>query len=213
MKFTDKLNLLMKEKNINQHQLSQQVGIPYSTISNWYKSEENSRNAKLGALKKIAGYFHVSLDYLIDDNIEDRQIGHYGFLSNASTATIPVFRDIHLDKLLGADGNIIGFEKTDILNPKEYFYLESQDDSMIGSGILKGSLVLVRKQNIAENNQIMLCVVDNKVLGFKRYEHKDCLIILKSANSAFEPIIISQKDANNGYVKFLGVAERVLTDL
>ena len=75
MTLPEKLDLLMKENGLNQLQLSQQVGIPYSTISNWYKDIDKAKNAKMGALKKLARYFHVSLDYLANDNVIDRQFG------------------------------------------------------------------------------------------------------------------------------------------
>lgn len=67
MGLTDKLDLLMKEKNINKAELARESGVPYTTIDGFYK--KGSENAKLSTLKKICSYFNCSLDYLADDSI------------------------------------------------------------------------------------------------------------------------------------------------
>lgn len=64
MNLLDKLEMLMKNKGINKRQLSIGSDIPYSTIDNlWKKGYEN---IKLSTLKKIASFFDVSLDFLVD---------------------------------------------------------------------------------------------------------------------------------------------------
>ena len=71
MKLTDKLDLLMDEKGINRAELSRGSGIPYTTIANFY--EKGTDNVKLSTLKKLAEYFDCSLDYLVDDNISEKE--------------------------------------------------------------------------------------------------------------------------------------------
>lgn len=68
MGLTDKLNELLKEKNITKSQLSKASGVPYTTIDGFYK--KGTDNVKLSTLKKLADYFECSLDYLVDDKIE-----------------------------------------------------------------------------------------------------------------------------------------------
>lgn len=71
MGLTDKLDLLMKEKNINKAVLARESGVPYTTIDGFYK--KGSENAKLSTLKKLCNYFGCSLDFLADDEISDDQ--------------------------------------------------------------------------------------------------------------------------------------------
>ena len=71
MGLTNKLDLLMKERNINKAELARESGIPYTTIDGFYK--KGSENAKLSTLKKICAYFNCSLDYLADDSIDEPQ--------------------------------------------------------------------------------------------------------------------------------------------
>lgn len=67
MGLTDKLDLLMKEKNINKAELARESGVPYTTIDGFYK--KGSENAKLSTLKKLCSYLNCSLDFLADDNV------------------------------------------------------------------------------------------------------------------------------------------------
>ncbi|WP_302597513.1 helix-turn-helix transcriptional regulator [uncultured Clostridium sp.] len=68
MGLTDKLDLLMKERNINKADLARESGVPYTTIDGFYK--KGSENAKLSTLKKLCSYFNCTLDYLADDTVE-----------------------------------------------------------------------------------------------------------------------------------------------
>lgn len=67
MGLTDKLDKLMKERNINKAELARESGVPCTTIDGFYK--KGSENAKLSTLKKLCAYFECSLDYLADDNV------------------------------------------------------------------------------------------------------------------------------------------------
>ena len=69
MGLTEKLDLLMKEKNINKATLARESGVPYTTIDGFYK--KGSENAKLSTLKKLCAYFDCSLDFLADDDVSD----------------------------------------------------------------------------------------------------------------------------------------------
>lgn len=69
MGFLSKLDKLMLEKGINKSQLSRESGVPYTTIDGFYK--KGTDNIKLSTLKKLAGYFGCSLDYLADDNVSE----------------------------------------------------------------------------------------------------------------------------------------------
>ena len=70
MKLTDKLDLLMSEKGINKRELSKNADIPYMTIVNFYK--KGTDNMKLSTLKRLSKYFGVTLDYIADDDVEER---------------------------------------------------------------------------------------------------------------------------------------------
>ncbi len=67
MNFLEKLDLLLDENKLNKHSLSQQSGIPYTTIDGWYKKGYDG--LKLTTLRKLAVFFHTTLDYWAYDDI------------------------------------------------------------------------------------------------------------------------------------------------
>jgi len=69
MKFTEKLDKLMQERDINKVTLAKESGVPYTTIDGLYK--KGSDNTKLSTLRKLSSYLKCSLDYLVDDEIEN----------------------------------------------------------------------------------------------------------------------------------------------
>lgn len=73
MDFLEKVNLLMQEKKLNRHALSEACGIPYTTIDGWFK--KGYEGAKVSTLIKLADYFSVELDYLVRPSITDRNYG------------------------------------------------------------------------------------------------------------------------------------------
>lgn len=75
MSFIDKLEFLMKSKNIsNLHVLSSKSKIPYSTLRGFYT--KGTENIKRTTLISLAKFFNCSIDYLADDEITE--ISPYG---------------------------------------------------------------------------------------------------------------------------------------
>lgn len=69
MTFLDKLDYLMKKNNLNKKRLSDQSGIPYSTIDGFYKQSYN--NIKLSTFKKLCDYFGVTMDCMARDEVSE----------------------------------------------------------------------------------------------------------------------------------------------
>lgn len=65
--FPDRLDLLMQERGLNKHSLSEKSGVPYSTIDNFRK--KGWVNAKLETLRKLAVFFECSIDHLLYGDI------------------------------------------------------------------------------------------------------------------------------------------------
>lgn len=73
MNFLEKLDSLMELYNLNKNTLSQQSGIPYTTIDGWYK--KGYEGLKLTTLKKLCSFFDTTLDYFVKDEINDPDYG------------------------------------------------------------------------------------------------------------------------------------------
>ena len=73
MNFLEKLSFLMKRNGENISTLSKNSGIPYTTIDGFYK--KGYSNTKLSTLTALCDYYHVTLDYLVKDQIIDPNYG------------------------------------------------------------------------------------------------------------------------------------------
>ena len=69
------------------------------------------------------------------------------------------------------------------------FMLMVKGESMIEAGILDGDFILVRRQNVAENGQIIVALIDEEATVKTFYKEKD-YIRLQPENSTMEPIIV-----------------------
>lgn len=63
MSFGENLRTLIEEKDITQKELARQLNIAPSTLGSYV---QNTREPDFSTLKMIAGYFDVSIDYLLD---------------------------------------------------------------------------------------------------------------------------------------------------
>ncbi|HBM99237.1 MAG TPA: XRE family transcriptional regulator [Ruminococcus sp.] len=63
MDFSDKLRLLIEERNITQKFLASDLKIPASTLGGYV---QGTSEPDFQTLKIIANYFHVTTDYLLD---------------------------------------------------------------------------------------------------------------------------------------------------
>lgn len=72
----------------------------------------------------------------------------------------------------------------------EIFALRVKGDSMIDENINDNDIILVKKQEYAENGQKVVALIDNNEATLKKYFHEKNHIRLQPANKNFEPIII-----------------------
>ncbi len=85
------------------------------------------------------------------------------------------------------------FELPAYLVPKntEVFVLNVNGDSMINCGILNGDKVIVKKQNTANNGEIIVAMTDNNEVTLKRFYKEKNYIRLQPENDNLKPIILN----------------------
>ena len=77
----------------------------------------------------------------------------------------------------------------DFVGNSESFMLTVRGESMIEAGILDGDYILVRKQNTAENGEIVVALIGDEATVKTFYKEKDH-IRLQPENSLMSPIIV-----------------------
>lgn len=82
--FLEKLDLLMSEKGLNKKRFSEESGIAYTTIVNWYSRGYD--NMSISIFKKLCDFFGVTMDSMGRDDVD--MIEYY----------TPNKKDLHITK-------------------------------------------------------------------------------------------------------------------
>lgn len=75
-------------------------------------------------------------------------------------------------------------------NNKEVFTLKVSGESMINAGILDGDIVVVQKQNVARNGEIVVAMNDDNEVTLKTFYKEDGYFRLQPENDTMAPIIL-----------------------
>ena len=190
---------LLQTHETTVYRVAKSTGIPASTFTDW----KNGRSSpKADKLRRIAEYFDVPLEYML------------GADASASTASskkkkIPIIGEIRAGSPILTNETLLGYESAEVDDIDEYFYLKVQGDSMKNIGMVNGSLVLFRKQQYAEDGDVVACLVGGDSATVKRFRRAKKTIYLIPENEDYSPICLSTDDFESGEARILGVALEV----
>lgn len=191
-KFAQRLKKLREEYKMTQEQLAQILGVKRGTIASW---EANHRIPELSKVYEAAEHFNVSVDYLLgrtnDPRPVDKIIEDIDGWPRGPTVSIPILGVIRAGEPIYADENIIDWVEVPAEEVKngEYFYLRVKGDSMTGSRIYPGDIVLVRRQETVDNGQIAVVLVNDEEATLKRVKFLEEAVILYPDNPKYQPQI------------------------
>lgn len=117
--------------------------------------------------------------------------GHFG---RRSVAGSPVGRSLPLYGRIAAGTPIEAISDSEasidvpdyVLGDGEHYALEVVGDSMVDAGIYDGDLVLIRRCDSADNNAIVVALVDGGEATLKRLHKRGDQVALEAANAAYE---------------------------
>ena len=202
--FSDTLKKLRTEKNLTQAQLAKLLKISKSSISMY---ENGKREPDFETEELIADFFNISIDLLRGKSTH--RIDNY----IPTTGSVPVYGTIPAGFPAYAEQYIEDYLLTTVPNPDEYFALKVKGTSMINAGITDGCKVLVKKQNTAENGQIVVCRLNGDEATLKRFKQQGDLIMLIPENPEFEPRIVPASHFASGEAEIIGIVKQIIIDL
>lgn len=205
----DNLRILRMKKHLYQKDIAKLLNIAVSTYSYW---ENGTYEPDQKSLVKLADFYNVSIDYLLgrtenDDEKAIKQIGGYDLLSQEKSI-IPLVGQVVAGKPIESPEYLEGYVYVSYKNPDEYFALKVKGDSMINAGITERSILIVHKQNCAENGDIIIASIDGEST-VKRYREDKGAVFLVPENPNYSPIFVSPE--SNFYI--FGKVVQVRTDL
>ena len=131
----NRLKQLRKEKGLTQQELSEVIAVSYRTIQNWENGESQIKTNKAS---QLAGYFGVSVGYLLGYEPESEQVSNYQKIkicfSDGEELNFLVrnFTEKELTKITSQfnNGNLMRIRNLSV-NPKNvnYFFVEDFEEN------------------------------------------------------------------------------------
>ena len=196
---------LLKMKNSTSYKVAKATGIANSTLSDWKKGRSVPKTDKM---KLIADYFGVEMERLLGEDVDFAFSEIDDAAGVGSKKMIPIIGEIRAGYPIITNETLLGYESADIgsADERDYFYLMVRGDSMKDCGMVDGSLVLFRKQQYAEEGNIVACLVGDESATVKRFHTEKRRIYLVPENEEYDPIELSPEDFESGSARILGVA-------
>ena len=98
------------------------------------------------------------------------------------TAGTPILAVENIEETYPIPYDLIGCDE-------DVFMLSVSGDSMINAGILDHDYIIARKQNFANNGDIVVALIDNETTTVKRYYRELRSVRLQPENEKYEPIV------------------------
>ncbi len=130
---------------------------------------------------------------IIDEAETNRPAIDYRRELDADMVSIPVVGDVTAGVPILAHENIEEYLTLprSIATHEDSFVLNVKGESMIGAGILNGDKIIVRKQNWAQNGDIVVALIEDEAT-VKTFYIDDDHIRLQPENDAYEPILVRE---------------------
>lgn len=181
------------EQDKTQMDIVNDLGFSKSTVSSWVNG---SRMPLKGKLLLIAAYLGCTLDDLMYDPKEARRKHSY---------SIPVYARVAAGLPLEASEEIIDREEI----PEHWaefgdFYGLRICGNSMEPRIVKGDVVIVRKQEDADDGDVVIAIVNGNDAVCKRLKKYAGGIALVSSNPAYEPMYFTLTDTQDIPVRIIG---------
>ena len=113
--------------------------------------------------------------------------------NNISSITLPVVGVIAAGQPILAEETLLDkiVISENFFTGSNMFMLKVKGDSMIDVGIYDGDFVVISKQSIANNGEIVACLIDNEAT-VKRFYRENGYFRLQPENSTMRPIYTNQ---------------------
>lgn len=208
MKFSKRLYILRKEKNLSQVDLAEEIKVSASSISLWEAGKVIPEAEKI---LHLANFFNVSTDYLLGSSNFIKQksiITQTSLLNIDKIVSIPVFDKILVDENVVIDKNTVGSldlimscDKTE----NDYFAMKITDDHLFPS-INKGDILICKNAEKAKNGDLVLVYIGNHTSVFGYYKKTPEGIIISGPRSINQPLYFSKDDLEEKNIRILAKA-------
>lgn len=176
--------------------------------------EEIKKHLRLSSVS--TAHFHVSkllkAGYLTKNENKPRSID---ITKREEIIKIPIVGTITAGQPIEAievPDDTIAVSKNEIGKFGNYYSLRVQGDSMIDDGIFDGDIVIIRKQETADNGQTVVAIIDDNEATLKKLYREKKRIRLQPANQGVLPIYRKQVEVRGVVIKIIRNLENGIQD-
>lgn len=184
----NKIKELRKRNKITQLNLCKMLKISQSTLSGY---ETGTHQPDFDTLSKLADYFKVSTDYLLN---RENNIQNEIDIKSLEIYKIPLVGKVVAGVPIESEEYLEGYVYINYKPANEYFALRVFGDSMINAGIKQNTILICHKQRYANNGDIVVALYNGAqtVKYYKEDEKGNKYLV--PANNNYLPIPITEKD-------------------
>ena len=179
----------------NQPDIAEVLGVTKSAVNAYFMGNKMPR---MDRIKKLADHFGCNVSDLIDDKTVEDQI---------TAVAIPVLGTVPAGVPIEAIQDILGYEEIPkiMADTGEFFCLRVEGNSMYPL-LYSGETIVIKKQETADNGDIVVALVDNEETTVKRLKKMSDGIILEAENPEYNSLYFNEKQIQNEKVKIIGKA-------
>ena len=169
-------------------EIADYIGIAKSSASR-YLSEMESK----GLVRKNSGFYGLETLKIQ----KAMKTTHFMPIVGEIACGTPILAEENIESYLTISGEFLG--------PGEFFALRAYGNSMINAGIDNGDYVVIRKQETANEGQIVVAMIDNSECTLKRYyiDRKKRRIRLHPENDEMDDMYFSKVSSQGVAVKVI----------
>lgn len=175
---------LKKEQHLTFDALAEKSNIPKRTLEDIFGGKTTDpRSTTVAAIERALGVDKIKKDPVIQDEVEIDDM-----------YPIPILGQVVAGKPIEEQENLEGYIYVNYRPKEEYFAVRVHGNSMKNCGIIDNSIVIVHKQETAENGEIVVAMLNREqtIKRFKRVNNE--VILLVPENPDFEPLVVTKQD-------------------
>lgn len=205
--FKNRLFTALNLRNMKPVELHEKTGISESLLSKYLSGNAIARQKKLSLLSdalNVNPIWLMGYEIPMENNISTDELGN-------PITNIPLLGTVKAGYDYLAQENIVGtipIETSLVGDGSDFFALEVKGDSM-SPVFIEGDIVVIKKQNDCENNQIAIVIVNGEEGTIKKVRKTEQGIILQPLNLAYAPMIFTNEEIKSMPITIVGIVKQL----
>lgn len=182
--------------NKSRNDICHDLGIAYTTLTDWIKGNSYPRIDKI---ELMANYFGIEKSNLVERRNDDVSTVSKGI-------SVPILNTVVAGMPIDAYEDILGYEEIsrELASTGDFFALKVKGDSMLPV-LQENDIIIVRQQSDVESGDIAIVLINGDTATVKKVMKQDSGITLIAFNPAvYEPHFYSNEDIESLPVKIAG---------